>query len=124
MMQKVRNPALVLVLTLITCGIYGWVVVYQLTDEIREYTGDQSINPVLELILCLVTCNIYSIYWCYKYSKLIFDMEMRAGVQYPSDISIPALLLCVFQLWSVSILLMQSEINKVWIQASGGNPQY
>lgn len=118
MMHKVRNPAMVLVLTLITCGIYGWVVVYQMTDEIREYRGDQSINPVLELVLCLITCNLYTIYWAYKYSKLILEMQMKTGVEYPSDISLPALLLVVFGLFSVSLLLMQNELNKVWVKVS------
>lgn len=119
MMYKVRNPALVLILSIITCGIYAWVVTYQITDDIREFTGDQSINPALEVILVLVTCGIYGIYWCYKYSKIIYDMQNNVGVRYPCDVSLPALILPIFRLFSVSLLIMQNELNKVWITISG-----
>lgn len=119
MMHKVRNPVMVLLLGIITCGIYTYVVMYQITDEIKEFTGDTSINPALEIILGIITCGLYSIYWCYKYSKLIYEMQQRTSVDYPNDISLPALILPLFGLFVVSILLMQTEINKVWIKMSG-----
>lgn len=116
--QKIRNPVLVLVLSIITCGIYSWVIIYQISDEARQYTGDQSISPGLELLLCIITCGLYIIYWCYKYSKLIYNMQLRAGVNMPNDISTVALILPIFGLGWVSLLLMQSEINRVWEKLS------
>lgn len=109
---------MVLILSFITCGIYGWIVIYQISDEIRQFTGDQSISPGLELLLCIVTCNLYLIYWCYKYSKLIYDMQLRTGVNMPNDISTVALILPIFGLYVISLLLMQSELNRVWVKLS------
>ena len=116
--QRIRNPVLVLILSIVTCGIYGWVVVYQLCDETRDFTGDQTINPALEIILCIITCNLYTIYWCYKYSKIIYDMQQRTGVEMANDVSTIALILPIFGLFVVSLLLMQTEINRVWEKVS------
>ena len=116
--QKIRNPIVVLLLSFVTCGIYSWFVVYQLCNEIREFNGDQNINPALEIILCIVTCGLYPIYWCYKYSKMILDMQQRTGVAMPNDISIIALILSIFGLFMISLMLMQTEINKVWEKVS------
>lgn len=118
MKNKIQNPGIVLLLSIVTCGIYGYYTIYRLTDEIKQYRNDPSINPALELILCIVTCSLYSIYWCYKYSKLIFEMQNTAGVENPSDISVIALILPILGLFVVSLLLMQGEINKVWEKTS------
>jgi len=118
MTHKIKNPILTLILCLVTCGVYTYITIYQMTDDIKQFTNDNSINPGLELILCLITCGIYTIYWCYKYSKYIFDMQMKTGVEYPNDISIVALILPLFQLTLVSLLLMQTELNKVWMKLS------
>jgi len=116
--QKIRNPVLVLILSIVTCGIYELVIIYQISDEVRQYTGDQSISPGLELLLTIITCNLYLIYWCYKYSKHIYDMQLRAGVNMPNDVSTVALILPIFGLSVVSLLLMQSELNRVWEKLS------
>ena len=116
--QKIRNPVLVLILSIVTCGIYELVIIYQISDEVRQYTGDQSISPGLELLLKIITCNLYLFYWCYKYSKHIYDMQLRAGVNMPNDVSTVALILPIFGLSVVSLLLMQSELNRVWEKLS------
>jgi len=45
-------------------------------------------------------------------------MQLRAGVNMPNDISTVALILPIFGLGWVSLLLMQSEINRVWEKLS------
>jgi len=114
MNSKVKNPVLVLILSLVTCGIYPMIFVYQTSEELKKLTGDQNINPVLELILSLVTCGIYFIYWCYKYSKMIFDVQHKNNVSAPNDVSLIAIILTVLGLSCVSLMLMQTELNKVW----------
>jgi hypothetical protein len=96
-----------------------YYLIYQFSREIGEFTGDNTINPTLEVVLSVITCGVYGIYWCYKYSKIIYEMQMNTGVQYPNDVSLPALILPIFGLTSVALLIMQTEINKVWIKSSG-----
>jgi len=118
MMYRVRNPVLTLVLCLVTCGIYNYIAIYQISDDLRSYTNRNDINPGLEVILCLITCGLYGIYWCWKYSKLIYEIQCNIGVPYASDISLPALILPIFGLFLVSLLLIQTELNKIWERLS------
>lgn len=114
MTQKIKSPVLVLILSLVTCGIYPMIYVYTTTEDIKNFTNDQNLNPVLDLILSLVTCGIYYIYWLYRTSKQVLDMQNRTGVNMPNDVSVVALILSVFGLSSVSLMLIQTELNRVW----------
>ena len=118
MTHKIKNPIVTLLLCIVTCNIYSYITIYTMSEDIREFTNDNSINPGIEILLCILTCNIYTIYWCYKYSKYIFDMQNRTGVEYPSDIAIAALILPLFGFVSITLLLMQTELNKVWMRMS------
>ena len=45
-------------------------------------------------------------------------MQLRTGVNMPNDISTVALILPIFGLYVISLLLMQSELNRVWVKLS------
>ena len=111
---KPRNPILIYLLSFITCGIYGWIVIYQMSDEIKQHVGDSRINPAIEVLLCILTCNGYAIYWCYKYSRLINQMQVEAKVSNATDISMITLILAIVGQSMISLLLMQTELNRVW----------
>ncbi|MBN2557605.1 MAG: DUF4234 domain-containing protein [Clostridia bacterium] len=112
-----RSVAEVIILTLVTCGIYGLYWIYAFSNDIKTYLDDETINPGLELLLCIVTCGIYTIYWMYKFGKLICTCQEKAGVQV-EDNSIIYLILAVFGLGIVNFGLMQNAMNIV-IDASG-----
>ena len=114
MQYNKRNPVSVLLLSLVTCGIYSLYLIYQISKEVRDFRGDSSIDPGLELLLCIITCGLYEIYWYYKYGRLVFDMEQRVGVSGASDMSLILLLLPIFGFGIVSLLLLQTELNRVW----------
>ena len=116
MKQNIRNPISVLILSIVTCGIYGLYIVYKISSEINSFNEDHSVDPALEVVLCLFTCGIYNIYWCYKYAKLINGMQVKTEVSYPSDLSLPVILLSVFGFFVVALMLLQTELNKVWEQ--------
>ena len=68
--EKVRSPILVAFLTIITCGIYGLIWIYQISEEIQQKEKEnESMSPGIELLLILVTCGIYTYFWYYKYAK-------------------------------------------------------
>ncbi len=117
-----RSPVAVLLLSLVTCGIYSWYLIYRISKEVREFRGDQSIDPGLELLLCIITCGIYQIYWYYKYGKFVYDMELHVGVSGASDMSLILMLLPIFQFGVVSMLLLQTELNRVWDTVNPGGP--
>lgn len=73
-MKEEKNIVLNIVLTLITCGIYGLIWIVQLTDDAIEYSGDNEMQSGgLALLLTIVTCGLYGFYWDYKMARMIQD---------------------------------------------------
>jgi hypothetical protein len=112
-----RDPILVLVLSLCTCGIYALWWAYTAMSEVKNALGHEEINPTLDLVLTIVTCGLYGIYLLYKYPRLI--VEMQARVKLPTnDFSVISLILSVVGLSIISFFMIQSELNKVWDAAA------
>ena len=113
-----REPVTIILLTIVTCGIYGIWWYYTYASEVKNALGRQDINPGMDLVLTFVTCGIYGIYaFFYKYPKLIMEMQQRAGLP-PNDFSTLVLVLgLVFA--PAAIFIIQSELNKTW-DAMGG----
>ena len=62
-----RNIAVAIILTIITCGIYGIYWFVKLTNEMNRLTGnEQDTSGGVACLLTIVTCGIYSIYWAYR----------------------------------------------------------
>lgn len=66
-----RAPLTTVLLTIVTCGIYGLYWQFKTSDELRVATGDDSINPMLELILTLVTGGIWGVYVQYRNAQKV-----------------------------------------------------
>ena len=112
-----RDPMMVVLYTLLTCGIYGIFWWYQTITEIKNALGREDINPGMEIILAVVTCGLYGIYLYYKYPMLMLEMQDRAG-RPRNDITMMSLLLAIFGLAIISIPVMQSELNNIWDAAA------
>lgn len=79
--MKERSIAVSIVLSIVTCGIYGiyWFVV--LTDDARMESGDNNApSGGIAFLLTLVTCGIYGLYWAYKMGKTIATAESKNGI--------------------------------------------
>ncbi|MCX7922809.1 MAG: DUF4234 domain-containing protein [Clostridia bacterium] len=111
-----RSPALVVILGLVTCGIYFFYWIYKVSDEMKSFNDDPGINPGMELLLSIITCGLYTIYWFYKYGKIIAQAQAQVGMT-PEDNSILYLVLAIFGLSIVNTAIMQASMNKLWAQA-------
>jgi hypothetical protein len=118
--SRFRHPALVLGLTLLTCGIYGFVWLWQVETEIKEELGREDLNPLLDVLLAIVTFGLWGIYLAYRLPQDIVGVQKRRGGPV-SDMSIPSLVLAVTGFWLVSIALCQHELNLAW-RASAALP--
>jgi len=107
-----RSIAEVIILSLITCGIYYLYWIYAFSNDIKTYLDDETINPGLEVLLSIVTCGIYTIYWMYKYGKLLTTCQEKAGVQV-EDNAVLYLVLAIFGLAIVNEGLMQNSMNVI-----------
>lgn len=110
-MEK-RNIAVNIILTIVTCGIYGLVWFVQMTDDAANASDDHSMSGGVALLLSIVTCSIYRIYWAYKMGKLLAQAGEDKGVNI-ADNSILYLILEIFGLDIVNCCLIQSDLNRL-----------
>lgn len=112
-MIKERDIALSVILTVITCGIYGIIWYISLADEVKLVAKD-NVSPSggVVFLLGIVTCGIYTLYWYYKMGQLMQKALSEAGLP-AEDRSIVYLLLSIFGLAIVSNCLIQSDLNNI-----------
>lgn len=111
---KNRNIALCIVLSIITCGIYGIYWLVCLVDDLNVAsgrTGDTSGGMVF--LLSLITCGIYGIYWMYKAGEKVAYIKQRNTGEADSSSSVLYLILGIIGFGIVVYALIQSELNKV-----------
>lgn len=109
-----RNIAVAIILSIVTCGIYGiyWFIV--LTDEAKQVSNDVTgATGGVAFLLTLVTCGIYGFYWAYKQGERIDNARMVRGIRAGGSSHILFLILQIFGLGIVSYIIMQDALNKI-----------
>ena len=106
-----RNIVVCILLSLITCGIYGiyWFIV--MTDESNMVSDDQTASGGTAFLFTIITCGIYFYYWNYKMGQKLH----QAGQKYNKPIgdnSIVYLLLSIFGLGIINYCIIQSDLNR------------
>jgi amino acid transporter len=111
-MVQQRSVALAIILSLITCGIYGiyWFIV--MTNDVGKLSGDPSFTGGKHLLLTLVTCGIWSFIWSYQVGKQVAEAQRQRGLMV-SDNSVLYLILSIVGLGVVTYALVQSDVNKL-----------
>lgn len=67
-----RSVLTVILLSIVTCGIYSIYWYYQTANELNACEEqDQLPNYIVAILLSFVTCGIYGIYWLYKFYKKV-----------------------------------------------------
>ena len=112
-MQK-RNLAMCIVLSIVTCGIYGIYWMYLLAKDFDDMQTQERVTttPVVTVLLGYVTCSIYLIFAFYKWGKAMPEINARYG-RPPEDKSMLYLLLCIFGLSLVAMALAQNDLNNL-----------
>ena len=105
-----RSPAMLLLLSFVTCGVYYIIWKYQTTEELQRASGDMTIKPGLDLLLTFVTCGVWAIYTDYRNAKKAHEMFTAYGVN-RSDRSTLVLVLSIFGLALVGAFIAQDEYN-------------
>lgn len=110
-MPTKRNIALCIVLTLVTCGIYGLYWLAKVNDEVNDICGVKGTSGICVILLSLVTCGIYGIHWQYKTGSELDDKLQKDG-QAQKNYGLIFLVLCFFGLGIVSLAIAQSRLNE------------
>ena len=111
-MIKERNIVTCIILSIVTCGIYGIYWFITLTDDASRANDDPSFTGVKAFLFTILTCGIYSIYWNYKIGKEMYEANQKRGIQ-TSDNSVLYLVLGIFGFGIVTYCLVQNELNTI-----------
>ncbi len=109
-----RSIPLCIVLSIVTCGIYGLYWLYSLANDLNNASAEQ--NPTsggMVVLISLVTCNFYLYYWMYKAGQQVVRAKQMRGLPADSNSSILYLILTFFGLGFISYALIQNELNQM-----------
>ena len=104
-----RSIATVIILTIVTCGIYGWWWVYTTSQELHQASGISKFDPVLLLLLTIFVAPVGYIMFAYDAATCIDKVNADRGVS--SDSMVGYILLGIF-IPIVLIGIVQNDINK------------
>ena len=116
-----RSPLVVLGLVLITLGIYGFYWYFKVNEEIKTYTGDQSISPGRSLLAVipgfLLIVPPFIAY--YNTANHVVRMQQQRGLA--SQISPSLVVILGLVIWIGMAAYVQEHLNRVWDAASSGS---
>lgn len=103
-----RSIPLSIILTIVTCGIYGIYWIIKLNDEVNQFAGEpNATSSGMVILLSIITCGIYEFYWLYKMGERgdkIKGVHSSSGIIY---------LVIAILGWSIiDLCLIQDTINK------------
>jgi len=112
-----RNPVVVLLLTLVTCTLYGYYWLYVTTDELRRESGREDLSPALDLVLAIFTAGLWGLYATWRNATVVHEVLNARG----SDHTDSTTAVLLFNLstfiwgagWLISLLLLQSDYNQL-----------
>ena len=109
-----RDIAEMLILTIVTFGIYGIYWFIKLVDEVNRASNDQNaFSGGITWLLSFLTCGIYGIYWYYQAGKKMTYAKQVRHMPTENNVEFLYLLLSVFGMGIVVKCLIQSDLNKM-----------
>jgi hypothetical protein len=69
-----RSSIVVVILSMVTCGVYWFYWMYKITAEIRDATGDDTLNPGMDLLLNVITCSMWGLYTEYRHVQRVHNV--------------------------------------------------
>lgn len=109
-MVREKNIAVCIILTIITCGLYGIYWFVCITDDTNAIAGEVGTSGVMAFILTVITCGIYGFYWAFKCGEKIDKAHNNRG-EVSSNGGVLYLILFLFG-GVIAYALIQNEINK------------
>lgn len=100
-----RNPVMVVVLTYVTCGLYGIYALLTMLGELKAFRQKNDITPILFLL------PVISILEMVKLPAKVLDAKRMAGVPNAQE---PNVILYLF-LW---FYMLPADLNEIWQIAS------
>ena len=90
-----RDPGIVLVLALFTCGFYLIYWYFKMYEELEMLTGETPTGNDfwLDFVLYIVSCTLFGIWVDYKISEKLNDLQRQRGMAGATDSTMMAVVL-------------------------------
>ena len=109
--DHVRNIALDLIITILTCGLYNLWVQHKQMVAVNDMLQESKYHFLPWFLLSLVTCGLYHVYHEYRVSQ---DIDYALGVAGNSREPLINLILSIIGLHIVADAIQQSHINRYY----------
>lgn len=103
---KTRNIAMAIVLTIITCGLYGIYWMVKINNESLKLAEEKGPSGIVVILLTIITCGIYSFIWWYKMGVCTDKISSKS-----SNSPLIYIVLALCNLGIVNYALAQNAIN-------------
>ncbi len=110
--MKQRSIATAIILSIVTCGIYGLYWFVCLNNDVNTMNEQPGTSGGMALLLTIVTCGIYGWYWAYKQGEKVEAIKAKRGLP-SSNSAVLYLVLSIVGLSIVAWAMMQNELNKM-----------
>jgi len=115
-----RSPFVVILLSIVTCGIYALFWYYTIMKDLNLALGEERINPVLFLVLGIL-CGPVFWYVLYVMDKGLLEIARNEGVNYSENFILWLLLTFIFGIGSfVAMYQITCAYNEIWARRNGG----
>lgn len=109
-----QSIVLGILLTLITCSIYGLYWQYKQMATLNAWLGKNEYSFWLWLLLSLITCGIYGIYYEYKMANGINSVQADNNLAFDSNLPVICVLLAIFGFGVASLAVQQHQIHRLY----------
>lgn len=112
--MKNRSIVMSVILSLVTCGLYGlyWMIV--LTDDVVYANEKEVFNTSggAAVLFGILTCGLYYIYWAFQMGKAMQAAQEKRNIK-SSDNSILYVILLLFGFNIVNMCIIQNDLNNL-----------
>jgi len=88
MVDQNRSLLKYILLSLITCGIYGYYFIYKLAKDVNlmcSGDGEETGGLAVYILLCMITCGLYSWWWMYKLGNRLSVNASKYGLSFQEN---------------------------------------
>lgn len=118
---KTRSPVVVILLSIVTCGIYYYYWLYTIMDDLNKAADREIINPVLFLILSIF-CGPFIYYVFYTVDRNLGEISRNEGVNYKENFIVWLILTLICSIGLIMGMYQITEgFNAIWAERSNGN---
>ncbi len=112
---RARDVVPRVVLTIVTCGIFGLYWIYTLTRDIHELSGKpQTGSPIQAVIFSVLTCGLYFLYWVYKISGELVETRREMGLALdPVEKSMYAIVIVIMTFMATGFSILESVVDTI-----------